>query len=745
MRRFFNMNFDTKVLAVFFAALFLLSVAHFFVYPRIWSAAEQDALRSNTEHLDSAVRGANATLDSLWGSFSKLIINKGTLYNAGPGDPDAYTASVYLECIKKSLLGYEFVDSWTLFFRDGNHVVSNTGSYSGEWYLKNRCYNEEYSMDTWKTLLGGTFSRFFCSEQEYRCIGGTNQQEYKRLMPIVFKSFWSDKVMLVMFFDMHSFCKNADPYLVEDLYIFSDAGEMLYASDLKLQLTGMPDGGRIKTENGMFYAIQSTDAKNNLVFVKLIPQERINSVQQRNLLRYLLLEALILVLVVAIIMGLSKKLLKPVNGILRLLGANEAQQRNSLQQAYEQLKTILDYRKQQMYALAERDAILSEYFLQSALKNVHITDAPKPLPVDGSAYIIYIEIQYVQSAWTASSVCMSEVEGCLRDMLCQRFESLFEMSTIFQLEPRHFVAKVTMQVGTQDMKERMQHFMQMLKSEEEYACFVVIQSQALPDDVDLAGVFSQVMEAMHYAEVEGGSQLLILPIDPEKLPQYMFTSQQSHILTNAIQNGNVKSAGQLIDELLEKNLKRHLSQEQMQMLCISIVNTIVESDIQIMLSTEDNKIVAGMHQVLTNITTKCQTKSEYLLALHGFLDIALQHCNESDPTDQILRKAEQYLLSNYQRDFSLEEMATALQMSRSYLSSYYKGKTGVNLSDNVQRFRIQRAMELLRSQHMKISEVGTAVGICNSNTFLRQFKKYTGMTPKEYRQSITNLNNSRDA
>ena len=82
VRRFFNMNFDTKVLAVFFAALFLLSVAHFFVYPRIWSAAEQDALRSNTEHLDSAVRGANATLDSLWGSFSKLIINKGTLYNA---------------------------------------------------------------------------------------------------------------------------------------------------------------------------------------------------------------------------------------------------------------------------------------------------------------------------------------------------------------------------------------------------------------------------------------------------------------------------------------------------------------------------------------------------------------------------------------------------------------------------------------------------------------------------------------
>ena len=44
-------------------------------------------------------------------------------------------------------------------------------------------------------------------------------------------------------------------------------------------------------------------------------------------------------------------------------------------------------------------------------------------------------------------------------------------------------------------------------------------------------------------------------------------------------------------------------------------------------------------------------------------------------------------------------------------------------------------MVLLEDPGLRIADVGAMVGIGNINTFLRQFKKYTGMTPKEYRMN----------
>lgn len=80
-----------------------------------------------------------------------------------------------------------------------------------------------------------------------------------------------------------------------------------------------------------------------------------------------------------------------------------------------------------------------------------------------------------------------------------------------------------------------------------------------------------------------------------------------------------------------------------------------------------------------------------------------------------------------------------LGVSRSYLSTHYKNRTGVNLSDSIQLYRVERATELLRDPSVRTGDVGELVGFVGKNTFLRQFKKYTGMTPKEY-QTKTNGN-----
>ncbi len=200
-----------------------------------------------------------------------------------------------------------------------------------------------------------------------------------------------------------------------------------------------------------------------------------------------------------------------------------------------------------------------------------------------------------------------------------------------------------------------------------------------------------------------------------------------------VRSSNMTEAVELARELLEKNLESGITHTQMEMLCIAIVNTVSYAMTELTPSAEKLAAASGVYNTLTS---KCSAAREYISAVLDFI------CSADTPAkpaqdDQLLNAVQQYLEENYHREFSGEEMAAALWVSRSYLSSYYKNKTGMNLSESIQLFRIQKAVELLKDPDITIGEIGTMVGMPSSNTFLRHFRKYTGMTPKEYRLKNT--------
>ncbi len=85
-------------------------------------------------------------------------------------------------------------------------------------------------------------------------------------------------------------------------------------------------------------------------------------------------------------------------------------------------------------------------------------------------------------------------------------------------------------------------------------------------------------------------------------------------------------------------------------------------------------------------------------------------------------------------DLSLKANADALNVNASYLSSLFKKETGTTLTDYVNRRRIEHAIYLLCSTDLPISTVGQRCGIQDDNYFTKIFKKYTSISPKQYRQ-----------
>ena len=76
-------------------------------------------------------------------------------------------------------------------------------------------------------------------------------------------------------------------------------------------------------------------------------------------------------------------------------------------------------------------------------------------------------------------------------------------------------------------------------------------------------------------------------------------------------------------------------------------------------------------------------------------------------------------------------------ISPSYLSALFKQEVGKTLTEYVNSKRIERAMQLLETTRLQVQTIAQNCGILDVHYFSKIFKKTTGMTPKEYRASVT--------
>lgn len=96
-----------------------------------------------------------------------------------------------------------------------------------------------------------------------------------------------------------------------------------------------------------------------------------------------------------------------------------------------------------------------------------------------------------------------------------------------------------------------------------------------------------------------------------------------------------------------------------------------------------------------------------------------------------------YLLAQrIQETVRVDELARSVGLSASRLSHLFKENTGESIVEAFNRMRIKQAALLLAHTNRNASEAALDVGFQNYNHFTRQFRKYIGLTPSEFSQSI---------
>jgi two-component system response regulator YesN len=109
---------------------------------------------------------------------------------------------------------------------------------------------------------------------------------------------------------------------------------------------------------------------------------------------------------------------------------------------------------------------------------------------------------------------------------------------------------------------------------------------------------------------------------------------------------------------------------------------------------------------------------------------------EAESMKIVIRKAVEYMRYNYRETITLNDVAEHTYISACYLSRLFTKELGKSFVEYLSEMRIEKAKEFLREDNYKTYEVAEMVGIKDAHYFSKLFKKYTGITPSEFKDGV---------
>lgn len=97
-------------------------------------------------------------------------------------------------------------------------------------------------------------------------------------------------------------------------------------------------------------------------------------------------------------------------------------------------------------------------------------------------------------------------------------------------------------------------------------------------------------------------------------------------------------------------------------------------------------------------------------------------------------RAVAFIESNYNRPVTLQELAQAAGISRKYFSEYFKKLCGKSPIEQLNRYRIEKACEMLIDSDAPVTDVALDCGFNDLSYFIKTFKRQKGLTPAAYRR-----------
>ena len=232
---------------------------------------------------------------------------------------------------------------------------------------------------------------------------------------------------------------------------------------------------------------------------------------------------------------------------------------------------------------------------------------------------------------------------------------------------------------------------------------------------------SRINESIQMYKTSGASSSDNYPYDKERM------------LISKLKTGDIQEAKALLNDLLgyvffSQGSNLEIVKSRSLELCSLLSRAAIEGG-----ATSDS-ILKVNNQLLTVIPTinnmddLCYKLQE---AIDAFTDCMFEHVPTKN--SEVIKKAVQYISKNYVNNLTLELVANQVHLNPTYFSTLFKQSTGSSFKEYLNMVRVEESKRLLSNTDYSLIDIAVATGFEDQSYFTKVFKKYTGLTPKQFR------------
>lgn len=252
---------------------------------------------------------------------------------------------------------------------------------------------------------------------------------------------------------------------------------------------------------------------------------------------------------------------------------------------------------------------------------------------------------------------------------------------------------------------------------------------------DISLSYMEAKAALRHKYVMGGNRVIhISQSESSGNKNILYPVEREKLLAEYIVSGDeraVKLANYIFDEISvasQDNLKR----------IAFAANQLVLSTYQYIDAHHSfiNKLYDSSEFTGTdfsNFSSKEEIKDYFVVFITNLLNVVREY--KPSVNNSLMKKACEYVLEHIEEEITLSSISSYLNISKNYFCSLFKQETGSNFLEYVTKVKMEWAKKLLKSSEYKTYEVSEMLGYRESSYFSRLFRKYTGVSPAEYRKS----------
>ena len=125
----------------------------------------------------------------------------------------------------------------------------------------------------------------------------------------------------------------------------------------------------------------------------------------------------------------------------------------------------------------------------------------------------------------------------------------------------------------------------------------------------------------------------------------------------------------------------------------------------------------------------------WLLLVENENDIFSKKTEPKPINEQRIKDVLSFIHNNYGKKITLQDIADSVFVSKGECCRFFKKSLKMSPYDYLINYRINESMKLLKSSSNSILDIAENVGFNNVSPYIQIFKKKTGLTPHEYRNS----------